>query len=384
MIFMLFFITTCKSPEKLLQQGNYDAAIDRSIKMILKGKADNKDKSLLDKAYNLANQDDHERIKFLKVEGKPENWEEIYRRYNSLNTRQNKIQKVSPLIIGNKKVIYEYIDYTDDIIEAKTNAATYYYKKGLSNMNLHTKEGYRQAYFDFRKTEAYRTNDYPELNQLISDAQYFGMSHVLVELVNKSRVQLPDDFYDNILNINTSGLNSTWVEYYFRDLDRDIQYDYFIRVELHNIHVTPDEFSRREYIRRKEVEDGYKYSLDRRGNVRKDSLGNDIKVPRYKVISCKVIETKQFKTASIHGELEFLYTAPRRSLKKEPVAATLVFEHLTARAFGELEALELTDMKLLKVEILPFPDDLSMIYDCTEILKNAVNDVIHNNRRLIK
>ncbi len=383
-ILLSFLISGCRSSEKLLQKGEYDAVIERSIKNILKGKADDDDKLLLNKSYKLANQKNTDRIHFLKTENKPENWEEIYQHYNALNIRQNEIQKVLPLVIGKKKINYEYIDYSGDIVEAKTNVAKFYYHKGLDNMNLQTKESYRQAYFDFQKVKEYRANDYPKLNTLIQDAKYFGTSRVLVEAVNISRVRLPDDFYDNLLRMDIQGLNNTWIEYYFGPLQNEMEYDYFVAIKLRNILVTPDEFSRREFIRTKEIRDGFEYELDRRGNVIKDSLGNDVKVPKYRQLSCKVIETKQFKTATINGVVEYKSVSPKNIMKTEPVAATSIFEHLTARAYGDLEALQPSDRELLRVEIVPFPDDLSMIYDCSEILKQAVHDVIYDNRRLIK
>lgn len=382
-LLLAVFIVTCKSPEKLLQKGNYDAVIVKTVKNILKGKADDEDKELMDKAYHLANQQDEERIRFLKAENRPENWEEIFRRYNALNRRQNEIRKVSPVTIGNRQITYDYTDYTDEIVEAKSNAARYYYDKGQESMTLHTKEGYRQAYFNFQKAGEYRASDYPDLNTLIQDARYFGTSRVLIEAVNNSRIRLPDEFINKVVNVNTSGLNSTWVEYYIDDQNGEINYDYIITIELQNIIISPEEISKHEYMKTKEVDDGFEYVLDRRGNVMKDSLGNDIKVPKYRQISCTIIETKQFKTATINGMVKFRSINPGNVLKTEPVAATSVFEHMTARAIGDLDALEPVDRKFLRNEILPFPDDFSMLFDCSETLKQAARDVIYNNRRII-
>ena len=67
---LLAVLFACKSPEKLLQQGDYDEVIDRGIKKQLKGKADNADRELMDKAYRLANERDQSRIHFLLQEGK--------------------------------------------------------------------------------------------------------------------------------------------------------------------------------------------------------------------------------------------------------------------------------------------------------------------------
>jgi len=382
-IVLLLLIIACRSPEKLLQKGDYDTVIERTIKDILKGKADNNDKLLLDKAYRLANQQDLEKIKLLKTENSPENWEEIYKRYNVLSRRQAEIQKVIPLNVGTRIIKYEYTDYTKEIVEAKANVARFYYEKGMSNMKLQSKEGYRQAYYDFQKVQQYRAVDYQDLNGLIQDAKFYGTTRVLLLAVNTTRVRLPDEFSDNIVNINLSDLNTNWVEYYLNDHGRDIRYDYFITAELHNILITPDEISRREYVRTKEVQDGFEYELDRRGNVKKDSLGNDIKVPKYKRLSCKIIETRQFKSATINGMVKFRPGSSRSTYRSEPVAATSVFEHFSARAYGDLEVLEPADKRLLRNEVAPFPDDLSMIYDCTETLKQAIHDVIYDNRRLI-
>ncbi len=374
---------TCKSPEKLVVQGNYDAAIDKCVKQMVKGKADNEEKELLDKSYRLANQRDEERIDFLLTEGKPENWDEIYRRYNALSFRQSKVQKVLPYQLNGQTINYTYIDYNAKIAEAKANAADFYYNRGKEQMALGTKENYRLAYSNFQKTKNYRASDYPDLDNLIADSRYLGTSRVLVEVVNTNRFQLPDDFYSNIVSINTSGLNTSWVEYHLKHAGRDVEYDYFIRLILQIIDVSPGDYESQEYVRKKTVPDGFDYVLDSRGNVMKDSLGNDIKVAKHKELSCVVVETRQFKTATLKGEVEYIVNSPRRFLLKEPVAATSIFEHIYGRAIGDMEALGSEDMELVRLEKLHFPDDLSLIYDCTDILKQAFSDLIRSNRNKI-
>lgn len=383
LFFLLIISSTCKSPEKLVLQGNYDAAIDKCIKLIIKGKADNEDKRLLDRSYKLANQRDEERIDFLLTEGKPENWDEIYRRYSLLSNRQSKVQKVLPFEVNGQTINYEYIDYNTRIAEAKANAADFFYNRGKDQMALGTKESYRQAYLNFQKVKNYRASDYPDLDKLIVDSKYLGTSRVLVEVVNTNRFQLPDDFYSNILNINTSGLNTSWVEYHLKRSGSNTEYDYFIRLLLQVVEVSPGDYESKEYVRKKKVRDGFDYVLDSRGNVMKDSLGNDIKVPRYKDLSCVVVETRQFKTATLKGEVEYVSIAPRRIITKEPIAATSVFEHVYGRAIGDIEALDPEDQELVRMEKLPFPDDLSLIYDCTDILRKAFSDLIRSNRKHI-
>jgi len=46
-----------------------------------KDKSDKKQIAVLESAYNIANEQDNERVRFLKMEGKPNNWDEIYQTY---------------------------------------------------------------------------------------------------------------------------------------------------------------------------------------------------------------------------------------------------------------------------------------------------------------
>ncbi len=379
----LILLASCRSPEKLLQKGDYDAAIDKSIKIILKGKAKNEDKVLLDKAYKLANQRDQQRIDFLVKENRPENWEEIFHRYSALDSRQKNVQRVLPLTISGRQVNYPNIDYNSKIIQAKKNAADYFYKAGLAQMNLNTKESCRQAYFDFLKVRDYRSGDYPDLENLITDARYLGISRVLIDLQSQLPVKLPGSFYDEVRSVHVSDLNSTWVEYHLGRVDREATYDYQINIRLGYLEVTPPIVETTEYMRRKQVQDGYEYVLDSRGNVMKDSLGNDIKVPRYKNLVCTVIKTRQFKSATIKGDIDFVSVDPRRLMKKEPVAGTIIFEHISGKAVGDRDALLKEDWDLINVDELPFPDDMRMLLDCAPVLNQAITDAIRNNRNLI-
>lgn len=383
LLIVSILLVSCSSAEKLMQKGYYDSAIDKSIKKVMKGKAKDEDKELLDKAFKLANEQDEGRIDFLMEEARPENWDEIYRRYNSMNNRQTKMQRVLPLTINGNQVNYAYIDYNTLIVEAKTNAAKYFYTKGKSQMELNSKKGYRQAYFNFQRARDYRASDFPDIDVLLKDAHYFGTSRVLLELDAHLPIRLPGSFYDEVFSINTSGLNGNWVEYHLAPLDKDTYYDYYITIVLRKIIVDPPIVKTEEFMRRKRVKDGFEYVKDSRGNVMKDSLGNDIKVPKYKDLACTIIETNQYKAVTVKGEIEYVSANPDRLIKKIPIAGTTVFEHLSGKAIGQRDALLPEDWKLLEIDELPFPNDMQMLMDCAPILQAAITDAIHNNRNLV-
>jgi hypothetical protein len=116
----------------------------------------------------------------------------------------------------------------------------------------------------------------------------------------------------------------------------------------------------------------------------KDTAGNDIKIKKYKEIQCTVIESQQSKECNITGEVEFLAVNPQTLLKKQPIAAATHFEHISARAIGDLNALSPEKKKLVDLEPMPFPDDIQMIIDCTQALKNSIHEAINYNRSIIR
>lgn len=366
-----------------MQRGNYDGAISKAVKELRKNPNSAKQADILDRCYKIANERDNERIKFLKRENNPNNWDEVFMLYSSLQNRQSLVRTVLPLNIDGRYIDYPYVDYDAEIIAAKNKAADYFYQNAQKMMELGTKEGYRQAYDELVKASKYTGGQYMDIDRMIEEARLKGMSRALVLVNNMTHINLDPLFVEDLLEINTDNLESPWVEYHFKDLDEQTNYDYTIFVNLESILVSPDNVKESDKMYKKEVQDGFDYVLDARGNVMKDTAGNDIKVPKYKTLSCTVIETHQHKSVRIEGNAEFLSNNPRKLLKKEPIGAENVFDHHSARAVGDIEALDDAARELIKSEYIPFPNDMQMIINTTQTLKPAIRDAIYRNRRYI-
>jgi hypothetical protein len=251
-------------------------------------------------------------------------------------------------------------------------------------MENKTKESYRQAYYELVKAKNYSGDSYRDLDQIISEAKYMGMSLVLITVANHTIINLPQEFTDGLVAVNATQLNSEWVEYHTRKIDNTIRYDYYIDIIMQAINVSPDLIKDSDLIEKKTVEDGFEYVLDNKGNVMKDTAGNDIKVKKYKEIQCTVIESHQVKDCNITGEIEFLTGNPQSLIKKQPIAAGTHFEHISARAIGNLDALSPEKRKLVDLDPLPFPSDIQMTIDCTEALKKSIHDAIMANKGIIR
>jgi len=367
----------------MMEKGNYDGAIYKSVKELRKNPENAKQADILDRCYKIANERDNERIKFLKRENNPNNWDEVFVIYSSLQNRQSLVRTVLPLNIDGRNINYEYIDYDAEIISAKNKAADYFYQNAQQLMKLGNKESYRQAYDELMKASKYTGGQYLDIDNMIEEARFKGMSRAIVMVNNMTHINLDPVFIEDLLEIPTDNLETQWVEYHFKDLDDQIDYDYTIFINLESISVSPDNVSEVDKMYKKEVQYGFDYVLDAKGNVIKDSLGNDIKIPKYKTLACTVIETHQNKSVYIEGNAEFLSNNPRKLLKKEPIGAENIFDHHSARAVGDIEALDSTARELIKSEYIPFPSDMQMIFNTTQTLKPAITDALYRNKRYI-
>jgi hypothetical protein len=378
----IIIVTSCVSSKKQLQKGNYDAAIEKSVKKLIKKPDDKNEILILDKAYNIANEQDLSRVKYLKLESNPGRWDEILNHYIRLKNRQTRVRTVLPLRMPRRTIDYEYFDYDREIVEAKHNAAEFFFVHGQKLMGNNNKESYREAYYEFRKVKEY-WGDYQNIDQLLNESHYLGMSRVLVTIENKTHLKLSEEFKKDLLAINHAALNSEWVEYHIRHLDDNINYDFLVYISLKIIDVSPELVKEKDYIEKKKVEDGFDYALDQNGNVMRDTAGNDIKIKKYKNLQCTVIETVQQKSVNIAGDVEIIETNPEKLIKKDAIGAETYFEHLSARAIGDLGALTTDTRKLVEMDPVPFPDDVLLIMQCSETLKLAIRDILRRNRRYI-
>jgi hypothetical protein len=381
-IILTIILAGCSSSKKQLQKGNYDAAIAKAVKQLRKDPADVKQIDILERSYKVANDQDNERIRFLKMEGKPNNWDVIYLNYKSLNDRQSLVKTVTPLSKNGQSIDFAYVDYFAEMVTAKRKAADFYYAHGIELMKSGLKDSYRQAFSEFIRAKEY-VGDYEGIDFKIQDAKELGMSRVLVSIQNNSILKFPLEFEQDLLALDLPALNSEWVEYHTQSPNKNTKFDYYVDVNVKIVAVSPDQTIQKDTVIKKEVEDGFSYMLDRKGNVMRDTLGNDIKIKKYKTLQCALVESFQRKACRIDGDVAVLQANPEKVLKKDPIWAQSNFEFVSSRALGDLQALNAEQLKKTKTTPVPFPSDIEMVVKCSENLKAAIRGAIQNNKRFI-
>lgn len=375
-----FFLSSCVSSSKLLQSGRYDDAIHKSIKKLRKTPNDRNEIAILRKAYKLAVKSDMDAIRALRLSGQPSVWESIYGHYLRLNQRQELISRLPDGLLA--RINFQPADYLTDLAVAKRKAADYFDAMGESLLNKPDRFSARKAWEYFQK-EAKLFPESPGLNRKLNKARQLGMTHVLITVKNKSRQNLPRDFKNELTKIPFSKLNKRWVLFGTRFGDA-VPVDYTVRLTLRDISMSPGLIDRQSRIEEKQVEDGWKYVLDKRGNVKKDSAGNDIKVKKYKIIRCRILQFRLTKSVQLNGTVDYYDHASGQRIKSRPITSQRIFDYVYATARGNLHAVSEQTKALLDRPPMAFPDDLQMIVDAGRDMKQMLVQYVRQDSRLFQ
>lgn len=387
-IFSMLVLASCssvKTTEKAINSGDYEKAISLSIENLAKNKTKEKNQPyvlMLQEAFAKATQRDLDRISFLEKEQNPSNLESIYNLYQRLNNRQERIKPLLPLRIlsSGRDAKFKMVSYADRIIEAKENYADYLYENGVALLNdgKRNKINYRHAFDELRHLDKINPN-YKDTRALIEEAHELGTDFVHVSVRNKTNQIIPKRLERDLLAIDTYGLNDLWTVYH-ANKDRKIRYDFDLELDFRNIEISPEQVREKEIIKEKRIKDGYKYLLDNNGNYVKDSLGNKIKVDKYKVIRCKLYQFTQFKSSRVSGVVKYIDNRTNQLVQKFPIQSEFVFEHIYADYDGDKRALETSLLDLLNERVVSFPSNEQMVYDTGTDLKQKLKHIITRNK----
>jgi hypothetical protein len=200
---------------------------------------------------------------------------------------------------------------------------------------------------------------------------------------NASDAILPKDFESELLKISVQDLNSEWINFHLNQQE-GIKYNFHVVANIKNIEIGPEQWKEKDFEETKQVPDGWQYVLDKKGNVKKDSLGNDIKTPKTKTIKCRIKEIQQTKVASIQTVVDYMSLESNQLLGSFPVKADAVFQNYSAKAFGNTEALIEETKRKLGNQPLPFPTNFQLISQAGETMKPLIKQVLAEHQNLVQ
>jgi hypothetical protein len=153
-----------------------------------------------------------------------------------------------------------------------------------------------------------------------------------------------------------------------------------MKLLLKQINVSPERINERQFVREREIVDGWEYELDENGNVAKDSLGNDIKIDKIVNVRCRFFEFEQFKSTQVIGDIVYIDLRSNQLIETLPIQSEFIFENVYGRIRGDKRALNAEDRRIMRNSRVPFPTNEQMVYDTGEDLKLKLKDIINSYR----
>lgn len=372
---LLLSLSGCQSIKKSYDSRNYDQVVRLFLE---KKKISDEEISLFEKAYAAVLERDKEKIKTLKSLNNGDRWEEIFDIYSAIQTRQNAILKVLPLYYSDgRKASIETFDLSAALEESRQNAAQSYYDQGLKLLNSGKKQSIRQSLEYFSASRKFYIN-YKDVNELMEIAMEKGKNYALLIVDKNPMLLLPPSFEQSIVDQLQLTQKDQWVHLDYREKS-GINYDYIVKLNLYSIQVSPESVKEIHTTEEKRVEDGWQYVLDERGNVKKDSLGNDIKIPKYKTIQCKVKEVRMQKTAQVFGDATIYDGFTKSFVRSTKCTGNAAYNYSFYEIFGDKQALSTATLQKLHLPPGVFPNTFEMVEQSKNELIRCYQDFISRN-----
>ncbi len=377
---ILLACNSAKRSQKALNTGNYSASINIALNKLKNNKTRKGNQVYiyqLEEAYEKITSRDLEKIIFLLKDNNPANLENIYNTYLSLRNRQELIKPLLPLYLNeeNRQAVFKFEDYNNQIVTTKTKLSNYLYGNASSLLtSSRNKLDYRKAYRDFNYLNDINPG-FKDVNVKMQTAHQKGIDFIKVALYNDSQVIIPERLENEMLNFNTYGINDLWTVYH-NNPQNEINYDYEMELAFKEINISPEQIREKEIVKEKLIKDGWKYLYNKEGDIVKDSLGNRIKVDKFKKVHCTLYEFTQFKAVQVTGNVIYKNLETKQVLNSYPIGSEFVFEHYFADYDGDKRALDDTYLPLLNAEEVAFPTNEQMVYDAGEDLKKRLKSIV--------
>ena len=366
----LLLLASCKSVQEFVDRGDYDGAIAFAAKK-LHGQKKRKTKHVqgLEEAFRKVTERDLRLMDRLK--SNDQNWDEVYQIASNMDRRQEIIRPFLPLVSKDGYAAhFKFVKTAELMVEAANRAAEIHYleaQKLLEGAESGDKFAARKAFNHLQDIEQYFSS-YENKTALMKKAHNLGKNRIELVMWNDADVIIPAAFEERVLELNLYGLNSFWEEYYF-DPATDFPMDYKVILEIDDMQVSPEYEKETHHIDTKEVKDGFEYVFDKNGNVKKDSLGNDIKTPRYINVSAEVLELYRNKAARVSGMFRVISLKDSHQTYSAPIQVEAVFDSYSSRFFGDRRALCDRTINTLRSYPEPFPSDYDLTLQAADELK---------------
>ncbi len=231
-------LLSCKTAEKLYARGQYDEAVGLATKKLAKKPNDAALRELVQNAYRYAVEDHESRIQNLSNSNSGLRYEKIYSEYTDLQRLYTAIRR-SPAVFE----LVQPTDYSSYIATYKEEAGNARYERGMELMSYQSRQGYRDAYYEFQKALTLKPGDI-SIRQKMDEAYANAVTNVVIMPLTRYGYQYSSYSFDyNNFNYNLLrylGNNRASFFDYYSSADaasRNIRPDYIVNMRFSDVNI---------------------------------------------------------------------------------------------------------------------------------------------------
>jgi len=369
LIILLSFpvLLIAQSPQKLIEKGEYDKAIESCVAKLEKGKGKKTELyANLKVAYETADQADNDKIVKLKSSKLPEIWFDVFTIYFGMQKRSQEVLRIGEQLKQDQVNIVIH-DYSEDLEASRQKAVSYQYAYASNLLKTGSQDDALQAYLELLKITKL-VNEYKDVELLMRQSLGAGSKMALLEINNRSDVMLSPDFLSELKNIGLNYRERQFLNYTAKS-EQGEKYPLLLSIDINKVTVTPGTVSEKEFTashKDPESLDGAYKDEAERAEARKH--------PDYN--KCKIKEIHQIKSAVMEGTLKYIDGNSGMVLYVVPITARSLFENKTATAEGDLFACPPEIYKLLDKPKKKVPKNTEMIYNAGQEFKVLVHSTV--------
>jgi len=374
--YLILFILTiplllsAQSPQKLINKGEYDKAIEACVDRLSRAKGNKTDLyASLKTAYETSNKADMDRITKLKSSQMPEIWFDVFTSYYAMQKRFILISSIGDQLRSDQ-VNIQLVDYSEDVAVTRNKAVAFEYAYARSLLKTSKQDDALQAYIELLKISKL-IKDYKDVELLMRQALGAGSKMALLEVKNSSEAFLSPDFMAEMENIALNNSERQFLNYVSKT-EKGESYPLRLVIDITSLVVAPGTVNEKSYTTSHKNPEVMETVYTDESKKEEDK-----KNPEYN--KCQIKEIYQLKTAVMKGTLKYIDGHSGTVLYVVPITARSVFENKTATATGDLFACPPEVSDILDKPKKKFPKNADMMYDVGKEFKILLKDIVWND-----
>ncbi len=366
---LFLFLGACTSPQKWLERGDPERALDKSAKKLSRGKVKAEHLATFEQAFNQLSRIDQDFLDKIMAQRNPEDWPEIYDRSLLIEARQKRVQPVvDRLASKGVKAQVEFIEIESLREEAQEKAAIYAYARAQQYLPA-ARRGERPAAQNAHRwlveAESYIPN-FRDAKKVAREMWELGNTHVLLNpILDQWEEYLSNELFETLLWNQNFPFREGWQTYHLHP-DAAQKIHYRLDVFFDRFESTGNELYLDECVNTVEVEDGYEEVLEWSP---RDSAYIRVNRPIFVNVSANIQTREQYKAVSIEVHSQLYDLKDKRLLYRRLLQEEEEWQNLYSSWTGDERATNGGRCDYFAGGPLDYPDEEDLFDDAVSKLR---------------